>query len=174
MKISGDTMKKIDELKNEKGELDYNAIKAIIPYEYPFVMIDKVTELQKDKIIAVKNVTGNEEYFKGHFAGFPIMPGVMIFEGIGQAGTLLIRYNLDDHYSKDILAYKIKEAKFKEPVFPGDQLIYEISMLGMDERGAMLNAKAKTFDGREICVASLMLAVVDRKQFRSKYSPFYK
>lgn len=167
-------MKKIDELKNANGELDHNAIKAIIPYEYPFVMIDKVKELKKDKIIAIKNVSGNEEFFKGHFAGFPIMPGALIVEGIGQASTLLVRYNLDDHYSKDVLAYKIKEAKFKEPVFPGDQLVYEIALLGMDERGAMLNAKATTTDGREIAVCSLMLAVVDRKEFRSKYSAYYK
>lgn len=167
-------MKKIDDMKNESGELDYNAIKAIIPYEIPFVMIDRVKELKKDKITAVKSVTGNEDFFNGHFSGFPIMPGALIVEGIGQAGTLLIRYNLDDHYSKDVLAYKIKEVKFKEPVFPGETLVYEVSMLGMDERGAMLNAKATTTEGRDIAVASLMLAVVDRKEFRSKYSPYYR
>ena len=167
-------MKSIDEMKNENGELDYNAIKSIIPYEYPFVMIDKVKELQKDKIVAIKNVSGNEEFFKGHFAGFPIMPGALIFEGVGQAGTLLIRYNLEDHYSKDVLAYKIKEAKFKAPVFPGDTLVYEVAMLGMDERGAMLNAKMTTVDGRDIAVCSFMHAVVDRKEFRSKFSPVYK
>lgn len=167
-------MKKIDDFKDSNGELDYNAIKAIIPYDYPFVMIDKVKELKKDKIIAIKSVTGNEEFFKGHFAGFPIMPGALIVEGLGQAATLLVRYNLDDHYSKDVLAYKIKEAKFKEPVFPGEQLIYEVAMLGMDERGAMLNGKVTTTEGRDIAVCSLMLAVVDRKDFRSKYSAYYK
>ena len=167
-------MKTIEELKDKNGELDYNAIKAIIPYDYPFVMFDKVKELKKDKIIAIKNVSGNEEFFKGHFAGFPIMPGALIVEGVGQAATLLVRYNLEDHYSKDVLAYKIKEAKFKAPVFPGEQLIYEIAMLGMDERGAMLNAKITTNEGRDIAVCSFMLAIVDRKEFRSKFSPFYK
>jgi 3-hydroxymyristoyl/3-hydroxydecanoyl-(acyl carrier protein) dehydratase len=167
-------VKNIEDLKNDNGELDYNAIKAIIPYDVPFIMIDKVKELKKDKIIAIKNVSGSESFFKGHFAGFPIMPGVLIVEGLGQAGTLLIRYNLDDHYSKDILAYKVKEAKFKEPVFPGDTLIYEVAMLGMDERGAMLNGKVSTSDGRDIAVCSVMLAVVDRKEFRSKYSPYFK
>jgi 3-hydroxymyristoyl/3-hydroxydecanoyl-(acyl carrier protein) dehydratase len=167
-------MKSIDEMKNPNGELDYNAIKAIIPYEIPFMMIDKVKELSKDKIIAVKAVTGNEQFFNGHFAGFPIMPGALIVEGMGQAGTLLVRYNLENHYTKDVLAYKIKEAKFKEPVFPGETLVYEIAMLGMDERGAMLNAVAKTTEGREIALCALTLAVVDRKTFRSKYSAIFK
>ena len=128
-------MKNIDDLKDEKGCLDMNALKQIIPYDYPFLMIDRVELLEKDKIVAIKNVSANEEFFKGHFAGFPIMPGALIIEGMGQAATLLIRYNLENHYEKDVLAYKIKDAKFKEPVFPGMQLKYELALMGQDERG---------------------------------------
>ena len=166
-------MKTIDQLKNEKGEIDSNSIKMIIPYDRPFLMIDKVLSLEKNKVIAIKNVAANEEFFKGHFAGFPIMPGALIVEGMGQAATLLVRYNIENHWEKEVLAYKIREAKFSAPTFPGDQLKYEIVLVGQDERGALMNAKAYVND-KIVAEAGLMLAVVDRKEFRSKASPAYK
>ena len=166
-------MKTIDELKNEKGEIDSNAIKQIIPYEMPFLMIDRVLSLDKTKITAIKNASANDEYFKGHFAGFPIMPGALIVEGMGQAGTLLLRYNLENHWEKEVLAYKIKEAKFSAPTFPGDQLRYEVTLLGKDERGGLLSTKAFVGDN-VVAEATMMLAVVDRRDFRSKASPVYK
>lgn len=166
-------MKTIDELKNEKGEIDSNAIKQIIPYEQPFLMIDRVLSLDKTKIAAIKNTSANEEFFKGHFAGFPIMPGALIVEGMGQAATLLARYNLENHWEKEVLAYKIKEAKFSSPTFPGQQLRYEITMLGQDERGALMAGKA-IVDGNVVAEATMMLAVVNRREFRAKASPVYK
>ncbi len=166
-------MKSIDDLKDQKGQLDMNAIRQIIPYEYPFLMIDKVAGLDKNKIVAVKNVTANEWYVKGHFAGFPIMPGALIVEGMGQAATLLVRYNLEDHHSKDVLAYKIKDAKFSAPAFPGDQLTYEVALMGQDDRGALLQGKVLK-DNKIIAESTLMLAVVDRKEFRSQHSPAFK
>ncbi|MBD3164233.1 3-hydroxyacyl-ACP dehydratase FabZ [Candidatus Woesearchaeota archaeon] len=166
-------MKSIDELKNEKGEIDSNAIKQIIPYERPFLMIDRVLNLDKNKIVAIKNTTDNESFFKGHFSGFPIMPGALIVEGMGQAGTLLMRYNIENHWEKDVLAYKIKEAKFSAPAFPGQQLKYEIALLGKDERGGLLSAKAYVED-KVVAEAQMMLALVDRKEFRGKASPVYK
>ena len=166
-------MKTIDELKNEKGEIDSNAIKQIIPYERPFLMIDRVLSLDKTKITAIKNASANEDFFKGHFAGFPIMPGALIIEGMGQAATLLLRYNLDNHWEKEVLAYKIKEAKFSAPSFPGDQLKYEVTMLGKDERGALMSGKA-IVDEKVVAEATMMIAVVDRREFRAKASPAYK
>jgi len=166
-------MKTIDELKNAKGEIDSNAIKQIIPYEVPFIMIDRVLTLEKSKIVAIKNTTVKEDFFKGHFAGFPIMPGALIVEGMGQAATFLMRYNLDNHWEKDVLAYKIKEAKFSAPTFPGDTLKYEIALLGQDERGGLLSAKAYVND-KIVAEAQIMLAVVDRKEFRAESSPVYK
>ena len=166
-------MKKIDDLKNEKGEIDVNAIKQIIPYDYPFLMVDKVLSLDKKKVIAIKNVTANEEYFKGHFVGFPILPGALMVEGLGQVATLLVRYNIENHYEKEILAYKIKETKFSAPVLTGDTMKYEVALMGHDDRGAMLQGKISV-DDKTVAECSLMLAVVDRKQFRSKYSSVYK
>lgn len=166
-------MKTIDELKNDKGEIDSNAIKQIIPYDWPFLMIDRVISLDKNKIVAMKNTSANEPYFKGHFAGFPIMPGALIVEGIGQAATFLLRYNLENHWEKEVLAYKIKEAKFSAPTFPGDQLKYECTMLGKDDRGALMSGRA-IVDDKVVAEATMMLAVVDRREFRSKASPVYK
>lgn len=166
-------MKTIDELRNEKGEIDSNAIKQIIPYEQPFLMIDRVLSLDKNKVVAIKNTSANEHYFKGHFAGFPIMPGALIIEGMGQAATLLLRYNLESHWEKEVLAYKIKEAKFSAPTFPGDQLRYEVTMLGRDDRGALMLGKA-IVDDKVVAEATMMLAVVDRREFRGKASPVYK
>jgi len=166
-------MKTIDELKDENGHIDMNGIKQIIPYEYPFIMIDKVLNLEKSKITVIKNVSANEEFIKGHFSGFPIMPGALMVEGMGQAGTLLVRYNLENHHEKDVLAYKIKDAKFKEPVLPGMQIKYELAMIGQDERGAMLTAVASV-DGKEVAECQMMLAVVNRKEFRGKYSPVFR
>ena len=166
-------MKTIDELKNDKGEIDSNAIKYIIPYDYPFLMIDRVISLDKTKIVAIKNTSATESFFKGHFAGFPIMPGALIIEGIGQAGTLLLIYNLENHWEKEVLANKIKEAKSSAPTFPGDQLRYEVTMLGQDDRGALMSAKA-IVNEKTVAEATIMLAVVDRKEFRSKASPVYK
>ena len=166
-------MKTIDELKNDKGEIDSNAIKQIIPYDQPFLMIDKILSLDKNKVVAIKNTSANDSYFKGHFAGFPIMPGALIIEGMGQAATLLLRYNLENHYEKEVLAYKIKEAKFSAPSFPGDQLKYEVTMLGKDDRGALISGKA-IVDNKVVAEATMMLAVVDRREFRAKASPVYK
>ncbi len=105
-------MVNIDECKNEAGEILRDDIKKIIPYQDPFLFIDKVTKLDKKSIIAEKTVREDEDYLKGHFVDFPIMPGALIFEGLGQAATLLIRYNIPDHEKKDVLAYKIRSAKF--------------------------------------------------------------
>ncbi len=84
-----------------------------------------------------------------------------------------MRYNLENHWEKEVLAYKIKEAKFSAPTFPGEQLKYEVALLGQDERGGLLSAKAIVND-KVVAEAQMMLAVVDRKEFRAKASPAYK
>ena len=121
-------MSSIDDLKNEKGEIETENIKKIIPYVEPFLFVDKVIKLEKKKIVAIRKVRKDEFYLKGHFANFPIMPGALIAEGIGQAGTLLIRYNLENHETKDVLAYNIKKAQFKYPTFPGQEMRYEVEL----------------------------------------------
>jgi 3-hydroxymyristoyl/3-hydroxydecanoyl-(acyl carrier protein) dehydratase len=163
-------MNPIDSLKNEKGEIEEENIKKIIPYQHPFLFVEKVLYLDRKKITAIKNISKKEEYLKGHFVNFPIMPGALIIEGLGQAGTLLVRYNLEGHEKRDILAYQIKNAKFKYPSFPGQQLKYEVELKRLKEKGALL--KGKVFldnDPRPVAECKFIVAIVDRESFRNKF-----
>jgi len=157
------------ELKDEKRELSKEEIKQIIQYKDPFLFIDKVTSLSKDKIIAVKDLTGDEDFFKGHFKDFPIMPGALTVEGMGQAATLLARSNIPNHQEKDVLAYRLKEVKFMAPVLPPAEVRFELDLIAQDERGAVLQGKAFV---KETLVAEalLMLAIVNKADFRAKYA----
>jgi 3-hydroxymyristoyl/3-hydroxydecanoyl-(acyl carrier protein) dehydratase len=162
-------MENIDSLKNNEGEIEREDIKKIIPYEDPFLMIDKVTKLDKKTIIATKQVNQDEFWVKGHFVDFPIMPGALIIEGFGQAATLLLRYNIPDHQEKEILAYKIKKVTFSYPTLPGDNLRFEIKMGRKNEKGAVF--KGKVFVNEKQCSeVKLILAIVDRKRFRNKFT----
>src|SRR3989338_4396870 len=162
-------MNQINELKNENGEIDADGIKKIIPYNEHFLFIDRVTALTCNKIVAMKELTGKEDFFKGHFAGFPIMPGALTIEGMGQAATLLARSNIPNHREKDVLAYKIKEAKFMAPVFPPAEIRFELDLIAQDERGAILQGKAFVKDNL-VAEALLMVAIVNKADFRAKYS----
>ena len=162
-------MKSIDKLKNSKGEIDAKGIKKIIPYDKPFLMIDRVLKLNKKEIVVIKNVSNDEDYFKGHFKGFPIMPGALIVEGLGQAATLLIRYNLKNHEQKDILAYKIRAAKFFRPTFPGHTLRFEVKLIFMLKKIAFVNGNVYRKD-KLVSKVKMVLAIVDKKWFRGRYS----
>ncbi|MBI2651983.1 3-hydroxyacyl-[acyl-carrier-protein] dehydratase FabZ [Candidatus Woesearchaeota archaeon] len=162
-------MGQINELKNEKGEIDAEGIKKIIPYDEPFLFIDKVLSLSSNRIVAVKKLTGREDFFKGHFVDFPIMPGALTVEGLGQTATLLARSNIPNHKEKDVLAYKLKEVKFMAPILPGDEVRFELNLIAQDERGAIL--QGKVFVKEDLMAeALLMLAIVNKTEFRAKYS----
>lgn len=162
-------MDQINMLKNEKGEIDTDGIKKIIPYDKPFLFIDKVISLTNSKIVTIKNLSGEEDFFKGHFVDFPIMPGALTVEGLGQTATLLVRSNIPNHKEKDILAYKLKEVKFMAPIFPGNQVRFEIDLIAQDEKGAVL--QGKTFvKGTLVAEALLMLAIVNKAEFRARYT----
>ncbi len=162
-------MNQINELKNEKGEIDEGGIKKIIPYDEPFLFISRVLSLGSNKIVAVKELTGKEDFFRGHFVGFPIMPGALTVEGMGQAATLLARSNIPNHQDKDVLAYKLKEVKFMAPILPGSTIKFEIDLVAQDERGAIMQGKAFVQEN-VVAEALLMVAIVDKAQFRSKYA----
>ncbi|MBI3026834.1 3-hydroxyacyl-[acyl-carrier-protein] dehydratase FabZ [Candidatus Woesearchaeota archaeon] len=153
----------------EKGEIDKPDIKKIIPYDEPFLFIDKVTSLGNGKITAIKDLSGKEDFFKGHFVGFPIMPGALTVEGIGQAATLLVRSNIPNHEEKDILAYRLKEVKFTAPILPNNQIRFEVSLIAQDEKGAILQGKAYVKENL-VAEALLMLAIVSKTEFRAKFT----
>ncbi|HZD94143.1 MAG TPA: 3-hydroxyacyl-ACP dehydratase FabZ, partial [Candidatus Sulfotelmatobacter sp.] len=103
----------------KSGPLDINQIQAILPHRYPFLLIDRVLEIErKKKIIALKNVTINEPFFAGHFPGFPIMPGVLIVEAMAQAGGALLLTEVEDRADKLIVFTGIEKARFRRPVVP--------------------------------------------------------
>ena len=162
-------MNSITSLIQEKGELDAEDIKKIIPYKEPFLFIDKVTSIGYGKIVAFKTLSGKEDFFKGHFVDFPIMPGALTVEGMGQAATLLARSNIANHQEKDVLAHKLKEVKFTEPILPGSEIKYEIELISQDERGAILHGKSFVKDVL-VAEAFFMIAIVGKSEFRAKYS----
>ena len=121
--------------------LTINELKAILPHEYPFLLIDKVTEYEEGKrLVAVKNVTANEHFFVGHFPGHPIMPGVLILEAMAQAAIVL--YAQSKHVEKDTVRYYFAKAeiKWRAPVVPGDQLQIEITAEKMLSSGGIVTA----------------------------------
>ncbi|MBI2541940.1 hypothetical protein HYV80_04480 [Candidatus Woesearchaeota archaeon] len=161
-------MNTINELKNSQGEIGIPGIMKIIPYDKPFLFLDKITSLTRNKVIAVKEFTGKEDFYKGHFVGFPITPGALTVEGMGQAATLLARSNIPNHQEKDVLAHKLKEVKFFAPILPPAQVRFEVDLIAQDERGAIL--QGKTFSkGVLVAEALLMLAIVSKEEFRAKF-----
>lgn len=113
-----------------KRTLDITEIMAILPHRYPFLLIDRVVEMErKQRIVAIKNVTANEPQFTGHFPDYPVMPAVMTVEAMAQAGGALLLTEVPDHASKLMLFTGIDEAKFRRQVVPGDQLRIEVNVL---------------------------------------------
>jgi len=159
----------IDKFRDDNGEIDANGIKQVIPYDEPFLLIDRVLRLDKKSIVATKEVKTGEDYLKGHFKGFPIMPGALIIEGLGQAATLLVRYNIPNHEEKDILAYKIRSAIFFRPTFPGHTLRFEAKLLFVFKKIALVNGEVYRKD-KLVSKVKMILAIVDKKQFRERYS----
>ena len=112
-----------------KTTLDINDIQRLLPHRFPFLLIDRIVDLdRKKRIVAIKNVTINEPFFAGHFPGMPVMPGVLIVEAMAQAGGVLLFTEVEDRESKLVLFTGIERAKFRRPVVPGDQLRIEVDV----------------------------------------------
>jgi len=123
----------------EKATLDIIDIFHILPHRFPFLLIDRVVEIQrKQRIVAIKNVTINEPFFAGHFPTLPIMPGVLIVEAIAQAGGALLLTEVEDRNDKLIMFTGIERAKFRRPVVPGDQLRIEVELKSWRARPRMI------------------------------------
>ncbi|MEZ5333492.1 MAG: 3-hydroxyacyl-ACP dehydratase FabZ [Thermoanaerobaculia bacterium] len=134
----------------------------ILPHRYPFLLVDRVVEMQAGRrIVAVKGVTVNEPFFQGHFPGRPVMPGVLVVEGMAQAAGVLLLHDRAERHDKLLLFTGIEKARFRRPVLPGDRLRYEIEVLRLRERYSRLEGKAWV-DGDLAAEAVLSSAMVDR------------
>jgi 3-hydroxyacyl-[acyl-carrier-protein] dehydratase len=142
--------------------MDIHEIMSLLPHRYPFLLIDRVVEMErKQRIVAIKNVTFNEPHFQGHFPDYPIMPGVLMVEAIAQAGGALLLSEIPDRDSKLMLFTSIENARFRRPVTPGDQLRIEVTVLNWRSRAVKMLGNI-TVDGKLVCNATVMCQVVPR------------
>jgi 3-hydroxyacyl-[acyl-carrier-protein] dehydratase len=147
--------------------MDVMEIQKIIPHRYPFLLLDRVTDLVKNEtLIGYKNVTIGDNVFQGHFPGHPIYPGVMILEGMAQAGGILAFKSMDDMTEEEaankvVYFMSIDKAKFRSPVKPGDRLEYRISVIKHKGSIWMLDGKAYV-DDNLVSQAELKAMIVDK------------
>lgn len=142
--------------------LDSVAIQQILPHRYPFLLVDKIIELEpRIRIVGVKQVTINEYFFVGHFPQAPVMPGVLQIEALAQVGAILALREFEDRESKIPFFTGIQDAKFRRPVVPGDTLILEVTALRIGRKVQKMRGVA-TVDGHITAEATIVSIIADR------------
>ena len=142
--------------------LDSVGIQEILPHRYPFLLVDKIIELEpRVRIVGIKQVTVNEHFFAGHFPGTPVMPGVLQIEALAQVGAILALREFEDRDAKIPFFTGIQEAKFRTPVVPGDTLMLEVRALRIGSKVQKMKGVASV-DGRISAEAIIVSIIVDR------------
>lgn len=151
----------LDEIRNLK-QLDIMHILRVLPHRYPFLLVDRILELDPGKrIVAIKNVTINEPFFQGHFEGHPIMPGVLIVEAMAQAGGIVTMMREEKPEDKVAYFMSIEKAKFRAPVRPGDQMRFEVDVI--KSKGPIGVCACKAFvEEKVVCEAEVMFTIMNR------------
>lgn len=142
--------------------LDSRAIQEILPHRYPFLLVDKIIELQpKVRIVGIKQVTVNEQFFQGHFPGAPVMPGVLQIEAMAQVGAILALREFNDRDSKIPFFSGIENARFRRPVVPGDTLVIEVTALRIGSKVQKMRGETRV-EGQLTAEAEIMCILGDR------------
>jgi UDP-3-O-[3-hydroxymyristoyl] N-acetylglucosamine deacetylase/3-hydroxyacyl-[acyl-carrier-protein] dehydratase len=145
-----------------RGLYELTDILEVLPHRYPFLLVDRIVELQDGKrVVGIKNVTFNEPFFQGHFPGHPVMPGVLIIEAMAQCGGFLLMSQVPDTKKKLVYFTSIDKARFRRPVRPGDQLHLEVTLLRFGGAVSKMQATANV-DGQPVAEAVLVSTLVDR------------
>ena len=146
----------------EEPIFDINKIKQLLPHRYPFLLVDKVIELTDHHVVGVKNVTVNEPFFKGHFPGNPVMPGVLQLEAMAQTGGIFVLNSVEDPENYDTYFLKIEKARFKYKVIPGDTLLIKMELLSPIRRG-ICEMKGTCYVGNRVVTEANLMARISRK-----------
>src|SRR6266446_9405974 len=144
--------------------MDIDAIRKILPHRYPMLLVDRIVEIEPERIVGIKNVTANEPFFNGHFPDFPVMPGVLIIEAMAQTAGVLVLKSIEDRHSKLVLLVSVEYAKFRRQVVPGDQLRMELTMLKRKASVAKMSGRA-TVDGVLVAEAEVMCKLEDKQEW---------
>jgi beta-hydroxyacyl-ACP dehydratase FabZ len=144
--------------------MNINEIMKVLPHRYPMLLVDRIIEMEPGKrIVGIKNVTANEQFFQGHFPGAPVMPGVLIVEAMAQCGAVLFLRDIPDRDKRLFLFGGVDRARFRKPVVPGDQLRLECEVLQKRANTVKLRGVARV-DDSIVAEAELLSVMVDRPQ----------
>ena len=146
----------------KKVQIEVGEILNYLPHRYPFLLIDRVVEFESGvRILGLKNVTMNEPFFQGHFPGHPIMPGVLILEAMAQAGGLLLMDTVEDPTEKLVYFMSADKVKWRKPVVPGDQLMFEVHLVQSRPNICKMKGVGRV-DGEVVAEATLMASITDK------------
>lgn len=149
---------------NETPVMDVNRIRELLPHRYPFLLVDKIIEIGSNYIVGVKNVSGNEPFFQGHFPKEPVMPGVLQVEAMAQVGGLLVLNSVEDPQNYSTYFMKIDAVKFRQKVVPGDTLVFKLELISPIRRG-IATMQGYAFVGEKmVCEAQFMAQIAKNKQ----------